>query len=99
MLIFDVLHSGFKGGALRAYRFLCDEWRPGDRIYLFGMYCSRIFDTGMYLHVATGFSRGAYQVRVIAGMIEKVEVLLVLLICQCIERVNEHLGWPSPQGK
>ncbi|KAJ8490190.1 hypothetical protein ONZ45_g13289 [Pleurotus djamor] len=37
-----------------AYKWLSENYEPGDRIFLFG------------------FSRGAYQVRVIAGMIEKV---------------------------
>ncbi|KAJ8502618.1 hypothetical protein ONZ45_g11594 [Pleurotus djamor] len=40
-----------------AYRWISENYQPGDRIYLFG------------------FSRGAYQVRVIAGMIEKVGLL------------------------
>ncbi|KAJ7135227.1 hypothetical protein C8R43DRAFT_1089511 [Mycena crocata] len=41
----------------KAYRWLCNEYRPGDKIFLFG------------------FSRGAYQVRTLAGMIEKVGLL------------------------
>ncbi|KAJ7237256.1 hypothetical protein C8J57DRAFT_1439208 [Mycena rebaudengoi] len=40
-----------------AYRWLADEYRPGDRIFLFG------------------FSRGAYQVRVLAGMISKMGLI------------------------
>ncbi|KAH7924186.1 hypothetical protein BV22DRAFT_526627 [Leucogyrophana mollusca] len=40
-----------------AYRWLADEYSPGDQIYLFG------------------FSRGAYQVRALAGMIEHVGLL------------------------
>ncbi|KAJ8481475.1 hypothetical protein ONZ45_g15306 [Pleurotus djamor] len=40
-----------------AYKWLSENYQPGDRIFLFG------------------FSRGAYQVRVIAGMIEKVGLL------------------------
>ncbi|KAJ8517472.1 hypothetical protein ONZ45_g5363 [Pleurotus djamor] len=40
-----------------AYKWLSENYEPGDRIFLFG------------------FSRGAYQVRVIAGMIEKVGLL------------------------
>ncbi|KAJ7683886.1 hypothetical protein B0H17DRAFT_1073503, partial [Mycena rosella] len=39
---------------IKAYRWLCNEYRPGDKIFLFG------------------FSRGAYQVRTLAGMVEKV---------------------------
>ncbi|KAJ7469019.1 hypothetical protein FB451DRAFT_368484 [Mycena latifolia] len=44
----------FQTIVLKAYRWLCNEYRPGDKIFLFG------------------FSRGAYQVRTLAGMIEKV---------------------------
>ncbi|KAJ8482199.1 hypothetical protein ONZ45_g15035 [Pleurotus djamor] len=40
-----------------AYKWLSENYRRGDRIFLFG------------------FSRGAYQVRVIAGMIERVGLL------------------------
>ncbi|KAJ8502355.1 hypothetical protein ONZ45_g11841 [Pleurotus djamor] len=40
-----------------AYKWLSENYEPGDRIFLFG------------------FSRGAYQVRVIAGMIELVGLL------------------------
>ncbi|KAJ8521312.1 hypothetical protein ONZ45_g1992 [Pleurotus djamor] len=40
-----------------AYKWLSENYQPGDRIFLFG------------------FSRGAYQARVIAGMIEKVGLL------------------------
>ncbi|KAI0052938.1 hypothetical protein FA95DRAFT_1601309 [Auriscalpium vulgare] len=47
----------FKRIVLSAYQWLCENYEPGDRIFLYG------------------FSRGAYQVRVIAGMIEKVGLL------------------------
>ncbi|KAJ8486861.1 hypothetical protein ONZ45_g14526 [Pleurotus djamor] len=40
-----------------AYKWLSENYKPGNRIFLFG------------------FSRGAYQVRMIAGMIEKVGLL------------------------
>ncbi|KAJ8519086.1 hypothetical protein ONZ45_g3901 [Pleurotus djamor] len=44
-----------------AYEWLSENYRPGDRIFLFGgSFC---------------FSRGAYQVRVVAGMIHKVGLL------------------------
>ena len=42
---------GLRRNALRLYRFLCEHYDPGDRIYLFG------------------FSRGAFTVRVLAGLI------------------------------
>ncbi|KAJ6527403.1 hypothetical protein B0H19DRAFT_859674, partial [Mycena capillaripes] len=38
---------------IKAYRWLCNEYHPGDKIFLFG------------------FSRGAYQIRTLAAMIEK----------------------------
>ncbi|EIN07755.1 hypothetical protein PUNSTDRAFT_34256, partial [Punctularia strigosozonata HHB-11173 SS5] len=47
----------FKKIVLDAYQWLSENYRPGDRIFLFG------------------FSRGAYQVRVIAAMIERVGLL------------------------
>ncbi|PPQ94486.1 hypothetical protein CVT25_013769 [Psilocybe cyanescens] len=47
--------TNFKSKVLDAYEWLSENYKRGDRIFLFG------------------FSRGAYQVRVIAGMIEKNE--------------------------
>ncbi|ESK97265.1 hypothetical protein Moror_17830 [Moniliophthora roreri MCA 2997] len=47
----------FEKIVLDAYRWLCERYKPGDRIFLFG------------------FSRGAYQVRALSGMIEKVGVI------------------------
>ncbi|KAF4596920.1 hypothetical protein EYR38_008311 [Pleurotus pulmonarius] len=49
--------ASFERNVLKAYEWLCNNYEPGDRIFLFG------------------FSRGAYQVRVIAGMIERVGLL------------------------
>ncbi|KIJ64265.1 hypothetical protein HYDPIDRAFT_175626 [Hydnomerulius pinastri MD-312] len=43
---------------LAAYRWLADNYREGDHIFLFG------------------FSRGAYQVRILAGMIHEVGLIL-----------------------
>ncbi|KAJ7503219.1 hypothetical protein B0H11DRAFT_1853386, partial [Mycena galericulata] len=45
----------FKDIILKAYRWLSQAYKPGDKIYFFA-----------------GFSRGAYQVRTLAGMIETV---------------------------
>ncbi|EIN07581.1 hypothetical protein PUNSTDRAFT_69535 [Punctularia strigosozonata HHB-11173 SS5] len=47
----------FKKIVLSAYQWLSENYKPGDKIYLFG------------------FSRGAYQIRVIAGMIMTVGLL------------------------
>jgi uncharacterized protein (DUF2235 family) len=48
---------GLDDNILDAYRWLCLNWREGDRIYLFG------------------FSRGAYTVRALAGLINMVGLL------------------------
>jgi uncharacterized protein (DUF2235 family) len=48
---------GLDRDVLNAYRFLCENYRDGDRIFLFG------------------FSRGAYTVRVLAGMIYLIGLL------------------------
>lgn len=48
---------GLDRDVLNAYRFLCEHYREGDRIFLFG------------------FSRGAYTVRVLAGMIYLIGLL------------------------
>lgn len=53
-------------------------YKDGDRIFLFGklsLFTKPFHRTKSY----SGFSRGAYQVRVLAGMIEKVRVDLRLL--------------------
>ncbi|KAF8508774.1 hypothetical protein BU17DRAFT_56534 [Hysterangium stoloniferum] len=47
----------FEKIVISAYRWLADNYKDGDKIYLFG------------------FSRGAYQVRVLAGMIHKVGLI------------------------
>ncbi|KAJ8690155.1 hypothetical protein PTI98_011613 [Pleurotus ostreatus] len=47
----------FDRNVFKAYEWLSENYKEGDRIYLFG------------------FSRGAYQVRVLAGMIERVGLL------------------------
>lgn len=52
-----VTGKGLDRDVLAAYRFLAENYREGDRIFLFG------------------FSRGAYTVRVLAGMIHLVGLL------------------------
>ncbi|KAJ7887895.1 hypothetical protein B0H14DRAFT_2498126 [Mycena olivaceomarginata] len=51
--------SKFKDIILKAYRWLSETYRPGDNIYFF----------------AQVFSRGAYQVRTLAGMIETIGLI------------------------
>jgi uncharacterized protein (DUF2235 family) len=61
----------------RAYRWLSDNYQDGDRIFLFGEICLAIYiyPCRAFSHWSNdrvGFSRGAYQVRALAGMINKV---------------------------
>ncbi len=49
--------AGLTANVEAAYRFLMDEYRPGDRIFLFG------------------FSRGAYTVRALAGVLHQFGLL------------------------
>jgi uncharacterized protein (DUF2235 family) len=54
-----------------AYTWLSDHYRPGDKIFLFGKFFGHfIYFTA--LKARPGFSRGAYQVRALAGMIDQV---------------------------
>lgn len=48
---------GLDANVVRAYRFICEHYREGDRLFLFG------------------FSRGAYTVRVLAGLIQLIGLL------------------------
>jgi uncharacterized protein (DUF2235 family) len=48
---------GLDENILRAYRWLCENYEPGDRIYLFG------------------FSRGAYTVRALGGLLHMIGLL------------------------
>jgi uncharacterized protein (DUF2235 family) len=49
---------------------LSNHYRPGDRIFLFGT--APLILVQLELNQASGFSRGAYQVRALAAMIDKV---------------------------
>ena len=60
---------------MAAYRWLSENYQENDRIFLFGVYLFPIHNTesgSMSSNLTSGFSRGAYQVRALAGMIEKV---------------------------
>ncbi|EIW85619.1 hypothetical protein CONPUDRAFT_47217, partial [Coniophora puteana RWD-64-598 SS2] len=63
-----------------AYRFLCENYEPGDRIFLFG------------------FSRGAYQVRAVAGMAYKVVGLLTPGHISQLDFAMEHYIEPWRSG-
>ncbi|KAL0574502.1 hypothetical protein V5O48_007452 [Marasmius crinis-equi] len=64
---------------LDAYRWLSDNYRPGDLIFLFG------------------FSRGAYQIRVLAGMIEKASMNIVFRVACTLLKYTK--GRVDPQGE
>lgn len=64
-----------------AYRWLADHHQPGDKIYLFGGYSRHTVKSVEALNLlAAGFSRGAYQIRSLAGMIERVCMYLILVL-------------------
>ncbi|KAJ7145898.1 hypothetical protein C8R44DRAFT_600123 [Mycena epipterygia] len=77
----------FKKIILDAYRWLSSTYQPGDKIFFFGK-C---------------FSRGAYQVRALAGMIKTVglvhkgnEALIPFAYEICLEK---HKGKPTPDAQ
>ncbi len=65
----------FKSKVLSAYQWLVENYQDGDRIFLFGENCAyfpAIVTSLIIASYSAGFSRGAYQVRVIAGMLHLV---------------------------
>ncbi|PPQ86145.1 LOW QUALITY PROTEIN: hypothetical protein CVT25_003095, partial [Psilocybe cyanescens] len=58
---------------LGAYEWLSENYKPEDRIFLFGelTYLSWAYNSFLRAHSSQGLSVGAYQARVIASMIEK----------------------------
>ena len=56
-LLGGVFGYGLKRNVLDLYKFLCRNYRPGDRIYAFG------------------FSRGAFTIRVLMGLVLRVGLL------------------------
>ncbi|EJD35469.1 hypothetical protein AURDEDRAFT_43339, partial [Auricularia subglabra TFB-10046 SS5] len=63
---------------LSAYAWLVDNYQPGDRIFLFGEHRRLLTNSGWRSPDAItflGFSRGAYQVRALAAMIDVVGLL------------------------
>lgn len=65
------MHSNVEKIVIKAYCWLADNHSEGDQIFLFGNWTSYrdVFITNTYF---IGFSRGAYQVRVLSAMIHKV---------------------------
>ena len=57
---------------MRAYRWLSENYECGDCIFLFGALEQRVTCLSVDAERSTGFSRGAFQVRVLSPMIDKV---------------------------
>jgi uncharacterized protein (DUF2235 family) len=79
-----VFHRNFEKVIKAAYRWLCVEYQDGDRIFAFGE--RLLIINVMHMELSTqrntwlGFSRGAYQVRALAGMIEKVHLCYLVTL-------------------
>jgi len=67
--------ASVRANACRAYRYLSETWRPGDRIWLFG------------------FSRGAYTIRAVAGMVR------MLGLTRPEHAHLDHLAWTIYAGE
>jgi hypothetical protein len=94
IFLFQPSISTFAKTVLNAYRWLSDNYKTGDKIYLFGE--MNITWEGNHSHSHSGFSRGAYQVRTLAGMIEKVNATHVGNPC-C--KLSPSKGGAHPQRK
>jgi len=64
----------FERTILAAYWWLSDNYEQGDCIFLFGKLEQYVICTWSMLRYL-GFSRGAYQVRVLSAMIDKVQYI------------------------
>ena len=62
----------FERTVLGAYRWLSDNYERGDCIFLFGALEQYVACTSVDVEGYKGFSRGAFQVRVLSAMIDKV---------------------------
>lgn len=60
---------------MASYRWLSNTYKDGDTIFLFGESFRLIGGDYLSLISVLGFSRGAYQVRALAGMIARVSLL------------------------
>ena len=72
VLSFFSLFRDFERTVLAAYRWLLDSYEEGDCIFLFGM-LEQSLGSVVSEEWRLGFSRGAYQVRVLSAMIDKVQ--------------------------
>ncbi len=63
---------GLKRNVRRLYKFLCHNYRPGDRIYMFG------------------FSRGAFTIRMLTGMIDYCGICTDFSSEQKLDQIARH---------
>jgi len=73
---------------LAAYRWLSDNYEQGDCIFLFGEFERYMTYTSLNPEKCPGFSRGAYQVRVLSAMIDKVRHLPFAQVLEIISPEN-----------
>ena len=85
----------FEQTVLGAYRWLSDNYERGDCIYLFGALEQYVTYMSVNAEGFTGFSRGAFQVRVLSAMIDKVCYVLRALAAP-IDIFGKNLGRPDP---
>lgn len=70
----DELTRNFEPIVLDAYRWLSDHYEVGDQIYVFGENVQPCCKKRVFI-LFSGFSRGAYQVRVLSAMIDRVGLI------------------------
>jgi len=69
------LFRDFERTVLGAYRWLSDNYEPGDCIFLFGVLDQHLMCFSIVPEGNPGFSRGAFQVRVLSAMIDKARII------------------------
>ena len=77
----------FERTILAAYQWLSDNYEPGDCIFLFGALKRHVFQS-LDFKTCLGFSRGAYQVRVLSAMIDKVSYVLLVQVPEIMSPEN-----------
>ena len=88
------INRNFEKTLQAAYRWLSDNYEDGDTIFLFGQ-SEQFFCRPYCSSLAIGFSRGAFQVRALSAMIEKVHKPFHLVNLA----LNKESGWPHSQGE
>ena len=70
--MFSLAFRNFERVLLAGYRWLSVNYKPGDKVFIFGELGLRKCPISLFITTESGFSRGAYQARVLAAMIKKV---------------------------